>query len=124
MQHRNKTILIVEDESSIREVLDVLLTEAGYHVVQTRDGGEALDYLRQADSLPCLILLDLMLPIVTGVEFLIQRQAEPAIVDIPVVIMTANNRLIRAGEFLGVTEAIEKPFDSDALLAIVERVCA
>ena len=123
-QHHKNTILVVEEEWSLREVLDELLTEAGYRVVQARDGGEALEYLAQADGRPCLILLDLMLPKVTGVEFLIQRRADPRIADIPVILMTGNDRLIRAGEFLGITDSIEKPFDNDALLTLVAQVCS
>ena len=119
----DETILIVDDEWSIREVICELLQDAGYQSVQARDGREALDYLRQTAKLPTLILLDMMMPDVGGIQFLIQQQEDARLANIPVIMMTANPRLIRAGELLGMQEHLAKPFGADALLAMVDRLC-
>ena len=115
--------MIVDDEWSIREAICELLQDAGYQYVQARDGREALDYLRQTAKLPTLILLDMMMPDVGGIQFLIQQQEDARLANIPVIMMTANPRLIRAGELLGMREHIAKPFGADALLALVDRLC-
>ncbi len=119
----DETILIVDDEWSIREAICELLQDAGYQCAQARDGREALDYLRQTAQLPAMILLDMMMPDVGGVQFLIQQQEDAGLAHIPVIMMTANPRLIRAGELLGMQEHLDKPFTADALLTLVDHLC-
>jgi CheY-like chemotaxis protein len=123
MQQANRTVLVVDDDWGVREMLGVLLADAGYANVAARNGREALDYLRQAEKLPCLILLDMMLPDVSGVQFLIKKQEDPRLADIKIVVMTANADLVRAGEMLGVSATLEKPFDTAILCATIARLC-
>ncbi len=122
MQQSNKTILIVDDDWSIREALRDLLADAGYQSAHARDGREALKYLHANAGSVSLILLDMMMPEVDGVQFLLRQQEDPVLTRIPVIMMTGNERLVRAGQFLGIREYIDKPFDINTLLAMVDRM--
>jgi len=123
-QGRNKTIMIVDDESSISSVLTDILQDEGYQVVVVRNGLEALTQLHVDSMLPCAILLDLIMPEVSGVEFLSRRQNEPALADIPVIAMSGDFYLAQQAPLLGATDYLIKPFDVDELLTTVTRVCA
>jgi len=123
-QGRNKTIMIVDDESSISSVLTDILEDEGYQVVVVRNGLEALTHLHVDSPLPCVILLDLIMPECSGVEFLSRRQTEPALADIPVIAMSGDFYLAQQTPHLGATDYLIKPFDVDELLTTVTRVCA
>jgi CheY-like chemotaxis protein len=83
------SILVVDDEAEIRQLISAVLTEEGYTVAQATNGREALAYLRAAPTLPCVILLDLMMPIMNGWEFLRARQNYPLLATIPTVAISA-----------------------------------
>jgi CheY-like chemotaxis protein len=88
-----------------------------------RDGQEALDQLLSRAERPAVIFLDLMMPRMSGVQFLTARRRDPSLRDIPVIVLTAwTNRMVTeyAPDVDGV---LSKPFDSDKLLAIVSRYC-
>ena len=119
----DKTILVVDDEARVRSALTQLLEDEGYQVAVVRNGQEAIDYLAQSATAPCLILLDMMMPEMSGVQFRTYQQSHAALASIPVVAMSASLYLAQAVEVLGVTEYLHKPFDVDALLAIVARHC-
>lgn len=119
----SKTILIVDDERSIRNALADLLEDEGYAVAVVRNGQEAITFLQQAAEQPCLILLDMMMPEMTGLQFRRHQQAHPALADIPVVAMSANLHLAQAAQVLGVTDYLQKPFDLPTLLSAVVRNC-
>ncbi len=126
MQETNgtdKTILVVDDEARVRNALAQLLEDEGYQVAVVRNGKEAVEYLEQHTNPPCLILLDMMMPEMTGVQFRTHQQSTPALASIPVVAMSANLYLAQAAEVLGVTEYVQKPFDIPELLSIVTRHC-
>ena len=122
-QQRDKTVMIVDDESGIRGALAGILEDEGYEVVVVRNGLEAINHLHQSDKLPCLILLDMIMPEVSGVEFLSQQHSEPALAGIPVVVMSGNLYLAQQTHILGVTDYLLKPFDVDELLSTVTRIC-
>ena len=108
-------LLIVEDHPDVREVLQSFLTTDWYAAEGVANGQEALDHLRAATELPRLIVLDLRMPLMDGWEFLQQRAVEPALVDIPVLVVTAvPSRAAPTG--LGVAEIIAKPVDVATLL--------
>ncbi|HSH78317.1 MAG TPA: response regulator [Herpetosiphonaceae bacterium] len=93
MQETNgtdKTILVVDDEARVRNALAQLLEDEGYQVAVVRNGKEAVEYLEQHTNPPCLILLDMMMPEMTGVQFRTHQQSTPALASIPVVAMSAN----------------------------------
>jgi len=115
------TVLIVEDEDDIRELLAGLLEADGYRVLRARNGQEALALLH-GPRRPCLIVLDLMMPVMDGRAFLRARRADPAASRLPVIIITAYGQDVDfAG--LGAAGLVPKPFDLDALLAMVAAHC-
>ncbi len=126
MQETNvtdKTILVVDDEARVRSALTQLLEDEGYQVAVVRNGKEAIDYLEQSTTAPCLILLDMMMPEMTGVEFLTHQQSNATLANIPVVAMSASLYLAQNADVFGVAEYIHKPFDFPELLSIVTRHC-
>ena len=120
--HR-KTILIVDDELSIRSALAELLEDEGYTVAVVRTGREAIQYLQQHAQPPCLILLDMMMPEMSGLEFRRYQQEHPPLGEIPVVAMSANLHVAQAAQLLGVTDYLQKPFDLPSLISAVVRHC-
>src|SRR5258706_14472013 len=83
-----KTILLIEDDPDIREELADVLDARGYHVLVAANGKAGLDLLATMES-PCLILLDLMMPVMHGWEFLEAKAKTAALSEIPVVILSA-----------------------------------
>jgi CheY-like chemotaxis protein len=117
-------ILVVDDKAELRSLISELLAEEGYTVAQATNGREALAYLRAASALPCVIILDLMMPLMDGWDFLRARQGNPVIWAIPTVVISAFRALAEAAAPLGVQQALPKPIDLDHLLATVQRYCS
>ena len=86
-------ILIVEDDDDLRTVVTDLLRQLGYSVAAAVNGREALDYLH-AHHAPSLIVLDLMMPVMDGVEFCRRRLRDPALRAIPIFLFTARGQSI------------------------------
>lgn len=117
-------ILLIDDEISIRDVLTELLEDEGYGVVTAANGLEAINALRHSSEPPCVILLDLMMPVMTGWEFRKEQQQDPALAAIPIVVLSATPNIKREASALGAAGHIPKPINFDTLLATVERYCA
>lgn len=105
----------------MRTSLRHFLSDEGFAVRTARNGKEALDRLREMDP-PGLILLDLMMPVMNGTEFLAERRRDPALARIPVVVMSAWTRGWQ-GEAMGVEEVLMKPIRPELLVPLVERYC-
>lgn len=117
-------ILLVDDDPEIRSSLGDLLTIAGYLVIEASNGQEALDLLDRPDhALPCLIVLDIMMPILDGWGFRRRQIADPRLASIPVVIVTADTTAHRRPEARTVQSFVMKPADPDALLEAIGRYC-
>jgi CheY-like chemotaxis protein len=114
------TILLVEDDFDVREALVETLREEGYRVDCAGDGEQALEYLRDGGR-PALILLDLMMPRMSGSEFRMVQKVDPALRHLPVVLLSADGRMDEKARALEVDGAIRKPIDLDELLAVIER---
>jgi CheY-like chemotaxis protein len=109
-------ILVVEDDPSVRGLLESLLQGEGYSVVTASDGIGGL--VKVAASRPALILLDVMMPDLGGIRVLEELQADPATADIPVLIVTGKLDAVPAlGAMLGPDNVIPKPFAVAQLLA-------
>lgn len=105
-----KTILLVEDDADTRALLSTALKEAGYAVVDAPDGRQGLEWAR---SVPVdLILLDIMLPVISGYDALVALKANPVTAAIPVVAISAKGTRQDIGLAceLGVSAYITKPF--------------
>jgi len=84
-------ILVVDDDIDIREALEETLEDYGFAVTTATNGVDALGILRSMRSLPALILLDLMMPVMDGYAFLDERRKDPALASVPVVVITAGH---------------------------------
>jgi len=115
-------VLVVEDDDAVCEILTDLLDAAGYAVNPAANGREALGHLRSG-LLPCLILLDLMMPVMDGFEFREQQLSNPLWAGIPVVVLTALIESARAAATLGAVAVIAKPFNIGELLEIAQQHC-
>lgn len=114
------TILIVEDEQPVREFLAQALEDEGHRVVQAFHGRHALDLIARGPALPDLVLSDVMMPLLNGVELCGKLKANPATASVPVILMSAAAR--RATEGSVADAFIAKPFDLDVLDGLVGRL--
>jgi CheY-like chemotaxis protein len=92
-------------------------------VVWAANGHEALARLHGGRPMPGLILLDLMMPVMDGWEFLVAQQDDPALARIPVIVISADHALRHEVAQLEVAGYLPKPFEYDALLDTVQRYC-
>jgi CheY-like chemotaxis protein len=112
-------VMVVDDDPMLREIIGEVLEDAGYVVEAAADGAEALEKVR--DHPPAALLLDLMMPVMSGWQFMEACRAESLCPDVPVLIMSAGHRAAVA-EYLGARGFLAKPFDIERLLAEVERL--
>jgi CheY-like chemotaxis protein len=117
---RCRTILIVEDDAAIRTALQLALEMEGYSVKTASQGQEALELLPRMDT-PCLILLDLMMPIMNGWEFARALRQDMVLAPIPVALVTAYSE--EASQFQGAQALIKKPVDLELLYQVVRKFC-
>jgi CheY-like chemotaxis protein len=116
-------VLVVEDHDDTREMVATLLAAEGFTVVTAENGHLGIERLKQAR--PCLVLLDLMMPVMTGWEF---RNAQLSLPDselagTPVLLLTAVPDPERAAQQLKAADVIRKPLNFDDLIDSVRRHC-
>jgi len=114
-----RTVLVVEDDADVLEAMVAGLGTRGYRVLTARDGARALTIL--AGVHVDLILLDLTMPVMSGWEFLDAKVADPQLLDIPVVVVTAVGSTLTQTENPPWFDVIEKPFRLQGLISVVER---
>jgi CheY-like chemotaxis protein len=114
-------ILLVDDDRDIRETMQELLEQEGYKVETARNGMEALALVRRAH--PALILLDLFMPVMDGLEFRRLQREDPQLHGIPVVVVSAAAGMEARVSELGVAGFLEKPLRIEQLFEIVTRYC-
>lgn len=117
-----KIILVVDDDADTRDLLGEFLAVHGFEVHVARDGRHALQVLAHIGT-PDLILLDYLMPVMSGSQFLARKRRNPRLRPVPVVLLSAWTRAWSATRRDAV-EVISKPFDLVRLLALVERICA
>lgn len=116
-----KKILIIEDDYSTRAILKLSLENASYEVITAENGSEAMELLATMKHLPALILLDMVMPVMNGIEFRKLQMANKKISRIPVILLTANNNFQDYKERLQAYEFLNKPVDIKDLLYIIEN---
>jgi CheY-like chemotaxis protein len=125
--HESKVILIVEDDEPIRESLKEVLEQEGYEVLTATNGSDGLRVLEKAARRPSLILLDLFMPVMSGLDFLrvIRAQDQRSITSSPIILLSASPPDGEAAkEAAPFTQGfIKKPVDLYALLSSVEKYC-
>ncbi len=115
-----KSILIVDDDADVREMLGQFFAIEGYSVATAGNGQEALDRLREG-QLADLILLDLMMPVMDGWQFRVEQQRDPRLAPIPVVVLSAVYNARERAAMLGAVDYMQKPVEFDKLIETAER---
>jgi CheY-like chemotaxis protein len=119
---REHLVLLVEDDPDIRESMRIVLEDVGYVVMTAANGKEALEWLERQTE-PCLILLDLMMPVMSGGEFLAFVRKQQNLAGIPVVVVSAwpgeAARLRHQAQGF-----VRKPLALDSLLNTVAKFCS
>ncbi|MDB4952532.1 MAG: cheY [Myxococcales bacterium] len=117
------TVLIVEDDTDIRESLVEYLGAHGYEVTEAAHGREALDRLQQCTRKPRLIVLDLMMPVMDGRAFRQTQLSTPDLAEIPVLIISAYREIAELAKELRPIAYLKKPLQLADLLRVVARYC-
>ena len=131
MAHRSTdavpNVLIVDDDREFRELLSMVIADAGFASRQARDGEEGLTLLRalrqENPATPCVVLLDLMMPRLNGRGFMDRTAGDPALAETPVVIISAVADMARFGEKQPAA-VLTKPVDVDQLVDVIRAHCA
>jgi CheY-like chemotaxis protein len=114
-----RAILVVEDEPSIREILVTLIETEGYLVLSAEDGVRAMEVMATMPQ-PALVLLDLMMPRMSGWDVLKEMRIADHLATIPVIVTSA----VVAHKITGANDILKKPYDLDALLRLIRKYCS
>ena len=113
-----RTALVVDDNDDIRMLIKQALEMEDYVIIQAENGAVAQEKLR--NQKPCVILLDLMMPVMNGQEFLHWKNSDPNHAEIPVIIISA---LAQHADLPGTVKYLRKPIDLRDMLETVEKLC-
>lgn len=119
-------VLIVEDDNDIREDLAEILRDEGHQVETAANGADALAQLEhkaQRGERPCLILLDLMMPVMNGWDFRAKQMSTPGIADIPVILVSGALDVPHHATTLHTAGYLRKPIQLPRLLELVTQTC-
>jgi CheY-like chemotaxis protein len=117
-----RNVLIVEDDYDIRTSMSMMLKLDGYTVTTADNGLAALEILKN-NPLPCIIILDLMMPVMSGIEFR-ERQLDSEVwAGIPVVVVSAAVSSEEKARELNVAAFLTKPIDYEKLCELIEQLC-
>jgi DNA-binding response OmpR family regulator len=115
-----RRILLVEDDHDLADMMSWVLTSAGFHVTTARDGAAGLQALERLPH--CIVILDLVMPDVDGVEFRRRQQNHPVARAAPVLVVSGRHDAARLAEGMGVAGFLPKPFTPDDLVEAVSRL--
>jgi CheY-like chemotaxis protein len=116
------TIVLIEDDEDIRDIVAEVLRTEGYNVFVAADGGEGIELVRRLGSAAQLILLDYMMPVLDGSQVLAVLKGDPALCSIPVVVVSAAARTALPIGFVGIEAWLSKPVEMQRLLEAVRQV--
>lgn len=116
-------VMVVEDDQDVRQAISEVLEDNAYRSLTASNGQEAMDELRSGAQRPCLILLDIMMPIMDGWQFRSLQQQDPQLSDIPIVVLTAHADIQEAGRRMQAAACLKKPVQLASLLATVDQIC-
>jgi len=118
----NTDVLVVDDDTDIRESISHLLEYEGYRVATASNGVEGFQQLQL--SRPAVILLDLMMPVMDGWQFKTEFDGKPELNGIPIVVVSADGNIAEKSKSIGVAEFLTKPIEIDTLLNVVQKYCS
>ncbi|HVR03850.1 MAG TPA: response regulator [Polyangia bacterium] len=118
---QNRTILLIEDDRDICEIVQQVLADEGYETIAVSNGAEGLERLRSSAPHPFVIVLDLMLPVMDAWQFRAEQAGDALLAKIPVVIFSANPKVGQHADALGAAAVLRKPPNLDELLSVVSR---
>jgi two-component system chemotaxis response regulator CheY len=116
-----RTILVVDDDPDFRELLVEGLRETGHDVIGLANALDALEYVAH-HGIPMLVIMDLTMPVMDGRQFMAERRKLAVMRQVPLIVLTANAYPDVSG--LGASEVVQKPFDPEKFLQLVDRYCA
>lgn len=118
----SKTILTIDDSASIRQMVTLTLSSAGYTVVEAGDGAEG--YAKATSNRIDAVITDLNMPVMNGLDFIRKFRAHPSSTGVPIVFLTteSDEEMKAQARSAGATGWIVKPFKQDQLLAVVRKV--
>lgn len=116
------TILTVDDSPSIRQMIKVVLEPAGHSVIEAGDGAQGL--AKAQVTRPDLVITDLNMPVMNGLELIRALRKQPTLVGMPIVFLTteSNDKLKQEAKSAGATGWITKPFKPEQLVSVVARL--
>src|SRR5687767_5127258 len=116
-----RTVLVVDDHPDNREIVAMVLRSHGYQVLEAENGADALTVL--SENRPCVIVLDLAMPVMDGWRFRSEQLARPELQTIPVVLYSAHSELDKHAAALGAAAILRKPIDVVGLTDVVDSAC-
>jgi CheY-like chemotaxis protein len=117
-----ETILVADDDPEVRQSMSLFLDAKGYSVVEAENGQQALELLKRVPRFPGLVLLNLFMPILDGREFLKRRAQDPVLRDIPVVVVSGNDKA--DVPLQGIAAYLRKPVKPDRLGENIDQHCS
>jgi len=120
---RTRSVLVIDDSMTVRQVVSAALDSAGYHVIQAKDGLDAIEQLQRHPEVE-MITCDVEMPRLNGFEFLMRYQQEAQLTQVPVIMLTSrtNEKHQQLAKQLGAAAYMTKPFDQSELIQVVDRL--
>ncbi len=118
----SKTVLSVDDSASVRQMVKLTLTDAGYHVIQASDGAEGLVKARETPF--DVVVTDINMPVMDGLALIRELRQLPSYKGVPIIFLTteSDEGMKREAKAAGATGWITKPFHQEQLVAVVKKV--
>ena len=115
-----RRVLVVEDDRDLADMMSWVLTAAGFQVTTAANGAAGLEALTRLRN--CVVILDLVMPDVDGMQFRERQQHDPACREAPVLVVSGRHDAARLAAGMGVAGFLPKPFSPDDLVAAVSRI--
>ena len=115
-------VMVVEDDAILRMSLAMLLMMEGYQVIEAKHGEEALLKLESMGR-PCIIILDLMMPVMDGVAFRAEQLKREEFADVPVIIVTGHDDAKKIAAAISAHALLQKPYKPEQVIDLVKRHC-
>jgi CheY-like chemotaxis protein len=119
----NTPILVVDDDEEILRMTSFVLRQLGYEVQTANDGAGGIASLKSAGKVPCLILLDLMMPVMDGAAFRKKLREIPSAANVPVIILSGDTELATKAAEMSVAGFEQKPISVERLAAVAAKYC-